>query len=404
MSLDGKRRTIREVLDFYGSKRCVVSGQLDDEVEYHHLDEDSGHWVFENVVPLKSGFNQAIDSHRKRNRGRKWPSAIHDELRSAKLLDRAVSHLNGHSRPASYGCSRLGCFIGIHHENELDTAVRCAIHALYSVRPTSHLCLAADTLQRSILNGVFDINPSDVPNVTWAGLAKEIGCYYLEFGLPKEFPRCERLIASLISDEESREASVTRLRTEQHHAFNLLKQGKLAEGKDRLDEITQRMLDINYPTGPSNNWQHFLAAQVDAGRIDAAAESVERIEESVGKIEPLKAEAVTHGNQIHAGRVTLWTYRGLLFRKADLWLLLGPEYEATAFSFVENARDMGEISGIRTTGMLPSKALKRFSRKYNLGKQIKCQRCRTLGFNFFGYASEILLRLEGLVGTIGTYT
>jgi len=396
MTLGGKRQTIRDVGRFYGSKMCVVSGELNDEVEYHHLDENSEHWAFENVVPLKGGLNQAIDSHRKRNRGGIWPSPIHDELRSAKLLDHAVTHLSKHNRPASYGCSRLGCFIGIYHETEFDMAVRCAIQALYSARPSGHLCLAADTLRRSVLDEVLDKSPSDVPTVTWAGLAKEIGCYYLEFGLPSEFPRCERLVATLLGGDESREASITKLRIEQHHAFDLLKQGKLTEGKDILDEVTEKMIGMNYPTGPSNNWQHYLAAQISAQRIDEAMESVEEIEEKVGKIEPLNSKEIASGSQIHAGRVTLWTYRGLLCRKADLLLLMGPEHEGRAFSFIENAQLVGELSGIRTTGMLPSKALKVFSEKYQRGRLVGCRHCRINGFNFFAYASELIDRLENL--------
>ena len=388
-----KAQTIRDVDRFYGCKVCVVSGASKDETHYHHLDENSDNWFFENVVPLAAGLNEAIDTHRKRTTGKKWPPAIDDNLRPGKLLDAAISHLSHHNRSSSYGCSRLASFIAIRYEVQMeDLAARCAEHSLYSARPTGHLCLAADTLKRTILDGIFKRNLETVNAVSWAELVKEIGCYYLEFGLPRAWSRCEDLTERLIANNESREAVILKLRTRQHHAFVLLKRGKLSEGSDQLEEITERMVQIKYPTGPANNLQHYMAAQITAENIDGALATLEAVKKKIGPIGELDHRVVGSGVPLNDGRVTLWTQRGFLFRQADLMLLQGAQYKDDAFSIVRNALLIGEISGISETGMLPSKALKVYMSEHP--KLDLCHRCSEDGFRFFEYANNILERVE----------
>ena len=78
------------------------------------------------------------------------------------------------------------------------------------------------------------------------------------------------------------------------------------------------MKNIKYQTGPSNDLQHYLAAQITAENIDGALETFETVKNKIGPIETLDHRVVAKGVPLNDGRVTLWTHRGFLFRKADL--------------------------------------------------------------------------------------
>jgi hypothetical protein len=394
--LPGQATTIRALRAFYGGKRCVVTGTVESTVDYHHLDEDNTNWIFENVVPLERGLNSAIEIHRSGShaRNKKWPRALPENLSSAFLSRVAQRNLDSGDYPGAYGCSRLGSFIAAHHERDSESAIDCATQAIYSARPTGHLCLACDSLRRSIL-WIARGHPHTVTKTTWAGLVKELGCYHLVYRRYQSFSEWKELGRKLLFGLEGRPNFFTKLRIDQHEGFFLLKQGKLVEATDLLEETTERMLAVSYHAGPANNLQHILAAHITSGDLERAGDILEIVETKVGGVEPLPLIEIRHGGQVYDGRSTYWTHQGLILRKADFLLKTGKEKDS--LEFAQGAESIGEICGIHLAGMLPSEALQRLRRNYARRPPNKCPSCQASGEMFFQYSAELLSLLRAVV-------
>lgn len=172
--LPREAKTVRALRAFYGGKRCVVTSGVGSTIDYHHLDEDSKNWTFENVVPLERGLNGAIETDRSGSRPgiKKWGRALPENLSSRSLLRVVQRHLDSGYYPGAYGCSRLSSFIACYHERDFETSVDSATQAIYSARPTGHLCLADDSLNRNIL-WIARKHLRTVSKTTWAGPLRE---------------------------------------------------------------------------------------------------------------------------------------------------------------------------------------------------------------------------------------
>ena len=80
----------------------------------------------------------------------------------------------------------------------------------------------------------------------------------------------------------------------------------------------------------------------------------------------------------------------------------GSQYKDAAFSIVQNALFIGEISGISETGMLPSKALEAYRSEHP--KSDVCHRCSEGGLRFFEHANDILERVEAARDLVNSRT
>lgn len=146
---------------------CIVHEgdcKVDISADPHHLDESGKHdphgWFFENLVPLCSNLNQAIQRNKR------------DELLySHELLNRSslrnlsrTYQVTGRLRFA-YAVARLGAFLtasGATTEQNvtesLEFASKCLL-SLRGVRPRFSVPLATDTIARSVL---AHVNPSRI--------------------------------------------------------------------------------------------------------------------------------------------------------------------------------------------------------------------------------------------------
>jgi len=348
----GESQARRALHRFYGGQRCVVTGKGDAAV--HHLDDNHHNWIFENIVPLRGDLNQSLESFRQSSRSKKLlPKPLDERLIPDALLGVALSHLRAGDFPSAYGTSRLGCFIATKHQSDFRAAVQLSTLAMYSSRPTRHICLAADTLARNTL-GILKKNYLDVGSGVWAELVREIGCHYLDYGHNESFVRCKRISSKLLVEPANREEQITQDRIEQHDAFRRLREGEFAKGKDLLGEITEKMAKHGWLGGYANNMAHIIAAQIRGSRLDAAEETLEALERRIGKVEPPRGIELRN-YRVKEGRLTWWTAYSILLRKADLLSEKGET--GLAKEFIEGAQLIGEYCGISWSGMLPSKAL-----------------------------------------------
>lgn len=151
------------------SLHCIVhDGGCEDDIsaDPHHLDEsgkDNPHgWFFENLLPLCSNLNEAIQRNRNK---RDELLDNHRHLSRASLSDLHRKYqITGRLRFA-YAAARLGAFLtasgAMTQENiseSLEFASKCLL-SLRGVRPRFSVPLAIDTVARSVL---IHINPSPI--------------------------------------------------------------------------------------------------------------------------------------------------------------------------------------------------------------------------------------------------
>lgn len=90
--------------NFYSPIRCIVSGE--ENIEYHHLDENKENTIFENLVPLCPNCNSLIELNR-----RSINEELDRKLRPSKLLELSEElYVDGYYAH-SYGVARLASFL-----------------------------------------------------------------------------------------------------------------------------------------------------------------------------------------------------------------------------------------------------------------------------------------------------
>ena len=95
---------------FYGGRRCVVSG-LDQNSDWHHLDDNPGNTCFSNLIPLGRDHNNKLEIYR-RYQGKEDVWKGYDiELEPGILLITSRKHFISGDIGLAYGCSRLAVWM-----------------------------------------------------------------------------------------------------------------------------------------------------------------------------------------------------------------------------------------------------------------------------------------------------
>ena len=63
-----KRSTVRRLEQYFGGKRCVIRGDLSERATWHHVNDDITDPRFENLIPLRWGFNRDLGALAKQRR------------------------------------------------------------------------------------------------------------------------------------------------------------------------------------------------------------------------------------------------------------------------------------------------------------------------------------------------
>jgi hypothetical protein len=173
INLVSRQTAIADALAFYRFDRCMLTGK--EPIQWHHLDENSGMSYAENLVPIESRFNDVIERRRK-NPDRPFP----EELSFDRLAERSKIAFDCGEFRASYGTSRLGCFLASSY-GDPELQLGFAAGALTSLRPAPVLSYVADTLSRSVLPVLRSNKASRVGRLPRFRLAIEIAALCRDF-------------------------------------------------------------------------------------------------------------------------------------------------------------------------------------------------------------------------------
>jgi hypothetical protein len=157
----------------------------------HHLDESGSEgqssWYFENLVPICEGLNSLIE-HSKATDIRKELIATNLEV-GVNALGRLYDRYQTRGQLLfAYASARVGAFLAASEENPkdsfamLDFATKC-LWTLRGIGPMLAVPLAADTLDRSVLNHVKSVVPLErALAIRFADLAAAVGSIHREYG------------------------------------------------------------------------------------------------------------------------------------------------------------------------------------------------------------------------------
>lgn len=141
------RSVKRQLWNYYGGKRCVVTKS--ENAEFHHIDEDNSNTSFVNLVPVSSTINSPKLRDAQRRSRNSQPVLLAGALAPDALIHQANVHFAEWEVSLSYGCARLAYFIGIKYlsmDEESCLPYSCA--AMYFARHTANHALIRDILQR----------------------------------------------------------------------------------------------------------------------------------------------------------------------------------------------------------------------------------------------------------------
>lgn len=248
MTIKGKRQDItdstkRKLIQFYGNWLCIVEGTEDPE--YHHLNENPAHSIWENLAPINGTLNSKIETD-------VWSVDTASILAKAEKLERRSKYTR------AYGCQRL---LGwIHRKLEVPDLELSAIAAcIRTLRPILDYHLIEHTLRFSLEPLISDpVQRQRIGCTKWAQLCEEIsnvvrdGSHYVEFEIWNAHKN-----DFLELTDHSPEAIFRKIQTLRHQAFSVSEQGDwtkasaltdkaIALGKDMGVEsmITQRKTHI----------------------------------------------------------------------------------------------------------------------------------------------------------------
>lgn len=174
---------------------CIIHDLIIDDHKsvLHHLNErgkgKKESWFFENLVPICSGDNNAIEESR---RSRK-PLETSSALSSAALLAKSLTLYNQGEHLRAYGCARLGSFLAWgpgrpgwdNTEADPNPTVELASQCLLDLRvvdPQYAVALATDTLHRSILPRLRKpSNEYALTDTTLFSLAVAAGAFHRDY-------------------------------------------------------------------------------------------------------------------------------------------------------------------------------------------------------------------------------
>lgn len=177
------RTTERALRQYFGGKRCIVTGAVL-AAQWHHLDDDATNSTFRNLLPVNAAFNLKLRDAR-RVEARESQSLLPGRLAPDALLYQASLWHAGHWETGlAYGCARLSFYVGRCYLGESpDRSVPRACDALYFARHRFSAILIEDVLARDVLPHVVG---RQIGARTRILVLAQLAGLLSDHGLPKE--------------------------------------------------------------------------------------------------------------------------------------------------------------------------------------------------------------------------
>jgi hypothetical protein len=351
MSTIGRTEAIRSAEIFFKGKICVVRG-TDAGVDWHHLDENSSNWFFENIIPIEKTNNGQIEIHR-----RDSPRQLLPEDCEPRVLEIAGSNNYQKARfHRAYGCTRLAGFLYLNHEKDPNAALRCASLCLVSTRPviaTGGLDLAVDVLRRSVREVVAD--PRHLRQVdigTKAMVIAEAGSWFIGCGDARTTQAMHQVALDLMSKQESVRALnpgelLAKARMLQHLGISAV--GANPRDAAWYFQAANEIFESRNAQSPINSNMYWEAVGLlKDSKVAAAIEKIEA-NRNFDFVQPEAPLLTGERRKI----VSYWAIGELLALRADLERARGGDWK----SWARAAFDFFKKSGIVPTGVAPHSAL-----------------------------------------------
>jgi hypothetical protein len=299
-------RELRNLLTYYGKKRCVVSGSTND-VDWHHLDDDPSRSTFENLVPVARDFNLRLAQYA-RDTSSTRGIALDPLLSPVGLAITAERQLLlGHPHLA-LGASRIGVFIQQSYlASSLDAIVSASARALHYARHAFDERLIMDILVRNVLQPA-ERDGGRVGTDTRVGLFMELGALLQDTG--------ETMLSSEVLDHALTSATEGETEIRPAWVFELLwrRSRDFATMNDpaRAKELLQR----------SSDWMDGSVRQsAHVGRVSAAnATRLGKWVDALDMLERLRADLITRAGELRAFSSTYWATASVLIDFATAML------------------------------------------------------------------------------------
>jgi tetratricopeptide (TPR) repeat protein len=175
-----------DVRAFYGDS-CVACGESEEMTVYHHVNEihDKRNTVFENLVPLCSGCNDAIEWSKPTVKKRARSDRADPEL----IQPRAKWLFVKGKFPASYACYRIAAHLFLKRQKNRSRQLECLAYSIGSLRPSGEPRLVRYTLLSEVKRA-FDEAGTGAPPRWRAECASQIGLLLYDFGKFKVAHEC----------------------------------------------------------------------------------------------------------------------------------------------------------------------------------------------------------------------
>lgn len=343
-------RLEQRLSSFYHGKVCVVTGS-GLAVDWAHVEEDPTRTDFASVIPLSSELNQAMARHRK---GILPFSLSSDHLRSRSIeLDEAGLYYR------SYACAKLGSYLAVAREGNPDAGIDLATVALNQLRSLDQPQLAAsvlyDCVQPILHNSTLASQVSTINKSKFAGV---IAAHFQERGDSASFLDWFSLSLTFL---QRAERTSTCLKTQDQLSrlwtFHLIT-NRSPEAESFTQKLaSSRLLSAHRLASTANAFWQVQAARKLTG-LDAALETLDRIERAYGRIEPHTVSSTT---RFPFGEYSLWILGAFLQGKASLAMQTGRHEESMAFA--DTAYNLYLQTGCRPIPTATSDAMRQY---YNL--------------------------------------
>lgn len=306
MSTKGKTAAIKSATSFFGAKRCILTEQ-NKQVDWHHLDENSSNWIAQNIIPLGSGFNQEIERTRKDRFLR-----VSVELDPQVLLVKGARLFERGLFSASYGVSRLGCFLSTRLEVTPETRLNLAAGALISLRSIPDSAFISDTLKRSVLPLLRSPESKEIGRFARFRVALEIAALWRDFG---GYSQSVSILDSkaALPDLSEGKRSIHPSRAGHCRATNLMKLHP-SDAENVLRQAQGQAEQIGFAFGVSNAKVSLVESALINGHLDLAEERLNEVVSFCGGYENIKSQYSSQSLE----KCSWWMASEILGLAADL--------------------------------------------------------------------------------------
>lgn len=175
----------QELLGFYG-KQCVIHDIGPPCLNFHHINEiaDKENTIFENLVPLCSNCNSAIELSKPEYK----KTSINDDTRPENIMSRAKLCFSNGKYAASYGCYRIAAHLFKTRQCNHSRQLACLCFSIGSLRPVAELRLVRYTMLE--VRKAFEEAGTLAPPRWRIDCMSQIGLLLFDFGIFRTSYEC----------------------------------------------------------------------------------------------------------------------------------------------------------------------------------------------------------------------